>query len=223
MLAVLDELADDRDAGGAQQLRQLGEVVALRSQRRDETARCLARRWAGARQSGRVECCMTSRLPRPRRRPRSLRLSRPRLAARTLELIDVPSESRDEAALAAHVARGPHAGGVAVRDAGDTCVLAGATGAANGRWSCSPATSTPSRRRATCPAGSRQARPRPRRADMKGALAVMIELALGRPRAPRRRPRLRLLRPRGAAVRREGARRRCSSASRRCAAPTSRS
>src|SRR3954451_15547222 len=29
LLAVLDELADDRDAGGAQQLTELGEVVAL--------------------------------------------------------------------------------------------------------------------------------------------------------------------------------------------------
>ena len=28
-LAVLDDLADDRDAGGAQQLAQLGEIVAL--------------------------------------------------------------------------------------------------------------------------------------------------------------------------------------------------
>ena len=30
LLAVLDELADDGHAGGAQQLAQLGEVVALR-------------------------------------------------------------------------------------------------------------------------------------------------------------------------------------------------
>src|SRR3954465_4101270 len=45
------------------------------------------------------------------------------LAARALELIDIPSESRDEAALAAHVlAVVPGA-----RDAGDTCVLAGVT------------------------------------------------------------------------------------------------
>ena len=50
-----------------------------------------------------------------------------RLAARTLELIDVPSESRDEAALAAHVLDVLRAGGVDARDAGDTCVLAGAT------------------------------------------------------------------------------------------------
>ena len=48
-----------------------------------------------------------------------------RLAARTLELIDIPSESRDEARATAHVAAVLHAGSVAVRDLGDTCVLAG--------------------------------------------------------------------------------------------------
>ena len=48
-----------------------------------------------------------------------------RLAARTLELIDIASESRQEAELAAHVAGVLRAGGVPVRDLGDTCVLAG--------------------------------------------------------------------------------------------------
>ena len=44
-----------------------------------------------------------------------------RLAARTLELVDIPSESRDEAAIAQHVlSTVPGA-----RDAGDGCVLAG--------------------------------------------------------------------------------------------------
>src|SRR4029078_8366420 len=48
-----------------------------------------------------------------------------RLAARTLELIDIPSESRDEAPLAAHVAALlPDA-----RDLGDTGLLAGPEGA----------------------------------------------------------------------------------------------
>ena len=49
-----------------------------------------------------------------------------RLAARTLELVDVPSESRDEARLAAHVLEVLRGGGVPVRDAGDTCLIAGA-------------------------------------------------------------------------------------------------
>jgi succinyl-diaminopimelate desuccinylase len=50
-----------------------------------------------------------------------------RLAARTLELVDIPSESRDEERLARHVQQVLAAGGVPVRDADDTCVLAGVT------------------------------------------------------------------------------------------------
>ncbi|MEA2313209.1 MAG: hypothetical protein QOE28_3177, partial [Solirubrobacteraceae bacterium] len=48
-----------------------------------------------------------------------------RLAARTLELVDVASESGGEAPLAEHVTALLRAGGVAVRDLGDTCVMAG--------------------------------------------------------------------------------------------------
>ena len=48
-----------------------------------------------------------------------------RLAARTLELIDIPSELRDEARLAAHVAGVLRDGGGAVQDLGVTCILAG--------------------------------------------------------------------------------------------------
>ncbi len=48
-----------------------------------------------------------------------------RLARRTLELIDVRSESRGEAPLAAHLLAALRAAGVQARDAGDTCVLAG--------------------------------------------------------------------------------------------------
>jgi succinyl-diaminopimelate desuccinylase len=48
-----------------------------------------------------------------------------RLARRTLELIDIPSESGDEAAICAHLLEVLRAGGVAVRDAGDTCLVAG--------------------------------------------------------------------------------------------------
>ena len=50
-----------------------------------------------------------------------------RLASRALELVDVPSESRDEATLAAHVLGVLRDGGVDARDAGDSCVLAGVT------------------------------------------------------------------------------------------------
>ena len=78
-----------------------------------------------------------------------------RLAARTLELVDVASESRDEARLAAHVLEVLGAAGVAVHDAGDTCLVAGTASAANARSCCSPAISTPCPRRATGRAASR--------------------------------------------------------------------
>ena len=41
-LAPLDELADDGDAGGAQQLAELGQVVALLERRDAECALCRA-------------------------------------------------------------------------------------------------------------------------------------------------------------------------------------
>jgi succinyl-diaminopimelate desuccinylase len=101
-----------------------------------------------------------------------------RLAARTLELVDVPSESREEAALAAHVEDVLRAGGVAVRDAGDGCLLAGvaAQGAAPvllaGHLDTVPAQGNrPGRRGDGWIHGLGSS-------DMKGGLAVMIELAL---------------------------------------------
>jgi succinyl-diaminopimelate desuccinylase len=98
-----------------------------------------------------------------------------RLARRTLELIDIASESRDEARLADHVAAVLDAGGVPVRALGDDCVLAGTDAAPvllAGHLDTVPAQDN-----------------RPGRidggrvhglgaSDMKGALAVMIELAL---------------------------------------------
>ena len=92
-----------------------------------------------------------------------------RLAARTLELIDIASESRDEARLAEHV-RGllPDA-----RDLGDTCVLAGPDRARvllGGHLDTVPAQGNrPGRRDAERVFGLGAS-------DMKGALAVMIEL-----------------------------------------------
>src|SRR5215213_181171 len=92
-----------------------------------------------------------------------------RLAARTLELIDIPSESRDEAGLAEHLL-GLLPG---ASDLGDTAVLAGPDGARvllGGHLDTVPAQ------------GNRPGRRDPDRvhglgaSDMKGALAVMVEL-----------------------------------------------
>jgi succinyl-diaminopimelate desuccinylase len=101
-----------------------------------------------------------------------------RLAARTLELVDIPSESHDEAALGAHVTEVLRAGDVPVRDAGDGCVVAGAAteGAARillaGHLDTVPAQGNrPGRREGDVVHGLGSA-------DMKGGLAVMIELAL---------------------------------------------
>jgi succinyl-diaminopimelate desuccinylase len=104
-----------------------------------------------------------------------------RLAARTLELVDVPSESREEAALAAHVLGVLDGGGVDARDAGDACVLAGATQRGErplvllaGHFDTVPAQGNrPGRRDADAVHGLGAA-------DMKGAVAVMVELALAR-------------------------------------------
>src|SRR5919202_1563265 len=94
-----------------------------------------------------------------------------RLAARTLELIDIPSESRDEARLAEHVL-GLLPG---ARDLGDTAVLAGPDDARvllGGHLETVPAQGNrPGRRDGERVHGLGAS-------DMKGAVAVMIELAL---------------------------------------------
>ena len=110
-----------------------------------------------------------------------------RLAARTLELVDVPSESREEAALAAHtLAVLADAPGVEVRDAGDSCVVA-TWGPADaplvvlaGHFDTVPAQGNrPGSRSDDAVHGVGAA-------DMKAALAVMVELALAL-EAPRKR------------------------------------
>jgi succinyl-diaminopimelate desuccinylase len=91
-----------------------------------------------------------------------------RLAARTLELIDIPSESRGEARLAAHVG-----GLLAARDLGDGCMLAENAGRVllAGHLDTVPAQgNVPGRRDGERVHGLGAS-------DMKGALAVMIELA----------------------------------------------
>lgn len=101
------------------------------------------------------------------------------LAARTLELVDVASESRDESRLAAHVLE---VLGDRARDAGDDCVLAGATERGErplvllaGHLDTVPAQGNRPGRIADGSVHGLGA------ADMKGAVAVMIELALADP------------------------------------------
>ena len=102
-----------------------------------------------------------------------------RLASRALELIDVPSESRNESDLAALILDILRDTGA--RDAGDTCVLAGTTERGErplvllaGHLDTVPAQANrPGRRDGDAVLGLGAA-------DMKGALAVMVELALSR-------------------------------------------
>jgi succinyl-diaminopimelate desuccinylase len=107
-----------------------------------------------------------------------------RLAARALELIDLASESGGEQALAAHVLDVLRDGGVEVRDAGDSCVLAGATERGErplvllaGHLDTVPAQGN---RPGGIDGGAVHGLGA---ADMKGAVAVMLELLLGRPAA----------------------------------------
>jgi succinyl-diaminopimelate desuccinylase len=100
-----------------------------------------------------------------------------RLAARTLELIDVPSESRHEAALTARVADILRGGNLDVLDLGDSCVLARPAGTRpavllSGHLDTVPAQGNRPGHRAGERVHGLGA------SDMKGALAVMIELAL---------------------------------------------
>ena len=98
-----------------------------------------------------------------------------RLAARTLELVNVPSESRDETALAIHVRDLLRDGGVAVEDLGDDCLLAGPADArlvlAGHLDTVPPQENIPGRIEDGRVHGLGAS-------DMKGALAVMIELLL---------------------------------------------
>src|SRR4051794_6771453 len=100
-----------------------------------------------------------------------------RLAARTLELIDIASESHAEAAVAAHVASVLRDGGAEVVDLGDSCVLAYPKQTRPrvllaGHLDTVPAQDNlPGRRDSNRVHGLGAS-------DMKGACAVMLELVL---------------------------------------------
>jgi succinyl-diaminopimelate desuccinylase len=102
-----------------------------------------------------------------------------RLAERTLELVDIASQSGTEGDIAAHVLGVLRDGGVDVRDAGDTCVLAGATHRAErpfvllaGHLDTVPAQDNFPGRLADGHVEGLGA------SDMKGGVALMLELAL---------------------------------------------
>jgi len=100
-----------------------------------------------------------------------------RLAARTLELVDIPSESLREDAIASHVTTVLREGGLDVHDLGDACVYARPVGSAPrillaGHFDTVPAQgNVPGSRDGERVHGLGAS-------DMKGALAVMIELGL---------------------------------------------
>jgi succinyl-diaminopimelate desuccinylase len=100
-----------------------------------------------------------------------------RLAGRTLELVNVPSESRSEARLAAHVARVLRDGGAEVTELGDSCVLAKPPGTSPSVMLAGHLDTVPAQD--NIPGSIDAERVHGLGAsDMKGALAVMIELVL---------------------------------------------
>jgi succinyl-diaminopimelate desuccinylase len=103
------------------------------------------------------------------------------LAQRTLALVDVASESRSERNIVAHVLEVLRGAGVPTRDAGDTCVIAGATRRDERPYvllaghldTVPPQGNWPGRLTSEYVEGLGAS-------DMKGGLAVMLELALAR-------------------------------------------
>jgi succinyl-diaminopimelate desuccinylase len=100
-----------------------------------------------------------------------------RLAARTLEFVDVPSESRAEGPLFDHVARVLRGGDLDVLDLGDSCLLARPAGRRPRSLLAGHLDTVPAQ--GNVPGTRDGDRVRGLGAsDMKGGLAVMVELAL---------------------------------------------
>lgn len=107
-----------------------------------------------------------------------------RLAERTLELVDIASESGAERDIAEHVVRVLGDGGLDVLDASDTCVLAGATSRGERPFVllAGHLDTVPAQR--NWPGGlDHEGVEGLGASDMKGGLAVMLELALAQARS----------------------------------------
>ena len=161
--------ADRLDARGARELVDLGELVRRRRRPCGSTARTNPRSsapGAGSGWRGVTSVIMPARAESPRG---------PRSRARTLALVDMPSPSREEAALAEYV-RGARAARAASTTTARRCSTRSAERQA-ARAARGPHRHRPGAGR-TSPAGSRTAGSTGSgRRDMKGGLAVMIELA----------------------------------------------
>lgn len=107
-----------------------------------------------------------------------------RLAERTLQLVDIASESSAEGDIAEHILGVLREGGIPARDAGDTCMLAGVTSRRERRRRRRPFVLLAGHLD-TVPAQDNRPGSRTREhveglgaSDMKGGVAVMLELAL---------------------------------------------
>ena len=149
MRSLLDELGDRLDPGGARELAELAELLlgvgGARQHGDDEPPLRLDRRSVGASSTRRLcQACPMASLAE-------------RLAARTLELVDIPRRAGARPRSPHTCARSCRPRSSSNRESEDARFGSsrGATGIRSSSW---PVTTTPSRRRRTFRAGSRRMR-----------------------------------------------------------------
>ena len=151
---MLDELADGHDARSPGELAELSELVgavgALRVHADEEPALRL-RPGCG------IGLARSHREIMPRYAPPVTALA-DRLAARTLELVDIPSQSGTRRRFASTCSSSCRPTGRAEYAGDEAYLFAAAATARAAARSCSPRTTTRSRRRATSPGASPTAR-----------------------------------------------------------------